>query len=494
MNRAASGVTARTLDGTVRVFLAEALILPTGLLTAAYLTRKLGPADYGVLSLAVSLVAWLQWSLSSFFTRASIQVVGESADWRPVGAVLLRVHLLSGGVLAVLVAAAAWPVANALREPQLTGYLLLLAPEVVLSAVVAAHRNLMVGTGQYTPRAVVSAARWLSRLALIVLFVEWSGSVAGALLGNVLASAVELIACRRFIRPGWRVKPGAFPIERLLRPAVPLFLGALCLRIFDKLDLFALKLLGGTAADAGYYVAAQNLAFVPSLVSISFSPLLLSSLCRLGREGATVEARELVRRTVCVSLWLIPAGAIAAGSAGGIVRTVYGSQFHASAPLFALLIGASIALVFVSVHTALLTAAEKSLWTFWLTLPLLPMACAGYPLCIPPFGLRGAALVTLGAAVVTAGATVFITYRTWKCPPAAAHWVRAFAGGFLFWHLATGWPVEGWLLLVKLSVLVLTLPVYLWLTGEFNSSERKWLWKQWPRRRAAADGRGGYRT
>lgn len=494
MNRVASGATARTLDGTVRVFLAEALILPTGLLTAAYLTRKLGPADYGVLSLALTLVTWLQWSLVSFFARASIQVVGETEDWRPVGAVLLRLHLCAGGVMAALIAAVAWPVAAAMREPQLTLYLLLLAPEVVLSAVVAAHRHLLVGTGQFTPRAVVSAARWLSRLAFIVLLVEWSGSAVGALLGNLLASAVELVACRRYVRPGLWVEPGLFSLERLMRPAVPLFLGALCLRVFDKLDLFAIKLLGGSAADAGYYVAAQNLAFVPSLVSISFSPLLLSTLCRLGRDGATAEAEELVRRTVRVSLWLIPVGAIASGSAGEIVGAIYGSEFRTSAPLFALLIGASIALVFVSVHTTLLTAAGKHHWTFWLTVPLLPMACAGYPLCIASFGLRGAALVTLAAAGVTAGITAHFAYRIWKCPPPGAHLLRACAGGLLFWHVASGWSAEGWPLLLKLPVLALAVPLYLLLAGEFNPAERKQLRKQWSRLRVAAAGRRGCRT
>ena len=31
------------VEGTIRVFLGEMLLLPTGLLTAAYLTRKLAP-------------------------------------------------------------------------------------------------------------------------------------------------------------------------------------------------------------------------------------------------------------------------------------------------------------------------------------------------------------------------------------------------------------------------------------------------------------------
>ncbi len=39
----------RTADGTIWGFLAEALILPTGLISAAYLARALGPDGYGVL-------------------------------------------------------------------------------------------------------------------------------------------------------------------------------------------------------------------------------------------------------------------------------------------------------------------------------------------------------------------------------------------------------------------------------------------------------------
>lgn len=47
------------LDGTLWIFLSEALVLPTGLLTAAFLTRRLGPEGYGLLTLASVLVAWM---------------------------------------------------------------------------------------------------------------------------------------------------------------------------------------------------------------------------------------------------------------------------------------------------------------------------------------------------------------------------------------------------------------------------------------------------
>jgi hypothetical protein len=44
------------------------------------------------------------------------------------------------------------------------------------------------------------------------------------------------------------------------------------LQLLEKMDIFALKLLDGTAAEAGVYGAAQNLAFVPIVFSLSFTP------------------------------------------------------------------------------------------------------------------------------------------------------------------------------------------------------------------------------
>jgi len=35
------------MTGTIRIFLAEALILPTGFITAVFLARSLGPVGYG---------------------------------------------------------------------------------------------------------------------------------------------------------------------------------------------------------------------------------------------------------------------------------------------------------------------------------------------------------------------------------------------------------------------------------------------------------------
>jgi O-antigen/teichoic acid export membrane protein len=64
------------LDGTIRVFLAEALLLPTGLLTTAFLTRRLGPEGYGL-----SLVGLL-FLLLGEFSAGEIAMVRSMFPWR----------------------------------------------------------------------------------------------------------------------------------------------------------------------------------------------------------------------------------------------------------------------------------------------------------------------------------------------------------------------------------------------------------------------------
>jgi hypothetical protein len=84
----------KIVGGTIWVFLAEALLLPTGILTAAVLTRRLGPEGYGLLTIAATLIGWIGWSITSVFTRTTIKFVSEADDWRSIGAAVLRLHLL----------------------------------------------------------------------------------------------------------------------------------------------------------------------------------------------------------------------------------------------------------------------------------------------------------------------------------------------------------------------------------------------------------------
>lgn len=411
--------------GTMLVFAGEALALPAGILLTALLTRRLGVEDYGRFTLLVTLIAWVEWSLSSVWSRATIKLVSEADDWRPVGRAAARLSLGGGLVSGVLLAVFAWPLAHFFGEPTIALPLLLLAADIPLFSLAQAHRSLLVGRGEFTGRATVTAGRSLFRLLFIALMVLCGFGVTGAVLGSIGASVAELAVARFFIRPSVLGGDGAgtttVPARRLWEAAGPLLIYAVCLRLFDKLDLFVLKALGGTARDAGLYGAAQNLAMLPGVFSMAFIPALLAAVGQARRReresGNEDEARALGCNALRAAMILLPFGALVAACAPELVRLFFGLDFAGAAPFLGILFFASLAQCVFSVATALLTAGDRIWWTAVLAGGLLPLALAGHLLVIPHFGPTGAATVTLVLSIVAAVAALAAVHHRWSILP-----------------------------------------------------------------------------
>ncbi|MFK8183183.1 MAG: lipopolysaccharide biosynthesis protein [Phormidesmis sp.] len=475
----------RFMRGTVWVFLAEALIFPTGLVTAGILTRQLGQEGYGMLTLVAVLVSWIEWTITSIFARTSIKFVSDAEDWQPVGAMIAQLHLLIGAVATAVIWIFAQPIAGGLgvEDPNFVGYLRLFSLDIPIFCLAYAHRQLLIGRGFFSQRAIASAGRWISRLAIIALLVEYAQwSVQGAILGSLGASFVELTIGRWFVRPPL-LKRSSFPPQRLFGYALPLFLFATSLRLFDKLDLFMLKILGGTVEQVGVYGAAQNLASVPGIFALSFSPLLLSTLNRTLRTGDLPAAQQIGRYALRTIVALLPFAALAAAASVPIVSVVYGQAFQPAGPVLAVLIFASMALLLISVITAILTAAGRPNLTFMLVAPLLPISAAGYVWLVPRYGAMGACWANTGAAVFGVVAALLCLYRVWQIAPPLTTAIRSAIAGAIVYVVGLHWITPDFSFLLKLVALSLLIPVLLLCLGELSATERKslgnWSQHQW---------------
>lgn len=457
-------------SGTIQVFLAEALLLPTGLLTAAFLTRQLGPENYGLLLLATTLVSWLGWSITSAFTRTTIKFIGEAEDWQPVATTVLQLHLFLGVVTAVIIWLFADRLANALGEPRMSNYLRLFIWEVPIFCVTYVHRSVLVGLGKYSDRAIATATRWLAKMIFTIALVAAGLSIWGAIIGSLVSALIELLVCRFYVRPPL-LRRSPFPMQKLWGYAVPLFLMAISLRLYDKLDLFMLKLLGGTAAEAGFYGTAQNLSAIPGIFTLAFVPLLLSTLTRLLRENNLKKAQELSKNAMRLVFLLFPFAALAAGASSEIITLLFSPTFLPAAPLFSILIFAAVAMAMISITTAILTAASKPNWTIALTAPMVPLAIAFDLWMIPKFGALGAAIVTFTISSLAALATVLAIYYLWQIFPSFLSLGRSLLISGLIYGLASLWETPGWLLTIKLFVLALLIILGLIMVGEFSQSE-----------------------
>jgi len=187
--------------GTLQDFLASALSLPTGIVTAAFLTRRLGPENYGLFTVAVVIVVWVELVISIGFSRAAVKFIVESSEWEPVASSFVQAQLLVGLAAAALLMAAAPYLGLWLKSAELSVYLRIFALDIPLFALASMHRSILIGRGLFGQRAILTALFWLSRMILIVVFVSYRPSVPAAIVGLIATSTLMLIAARGFVRP-----------------------------------------------------------------------------------------------------------------------------------------------------------------------------------------------------------------------------------------------------------------------------------------------------
>ena len=477
-----SNLKSRLLGGTAWITLAEALILPTGFITLTFLTRQLGTEGYGLFALAATLVTWIEWGLNSVFSRTTIKFVSEAEattaifPWKgtAIATSVLRAQLGCGLLAALIVILAAPTIATLLHEPTLTPLLRLFALEIPLVNLAQAHQNILAGLGRFGPRALATAVRWLARLLFIVGFVSLGFSLMGAILGSLAAMLADVLVCRLYIQPSL-LAPSTFPLKALAGYAVPLFLAALSTRLFAKLDLIALKALGGTAEQAGLYAVAQNLALFGGVMSPALAPVLIATVSQLLGQKEITKVRSLSRSAMRVVLLHIPFAALLASTARELVPMLFGAPFIPAATLFGLLIFSTIGTVMIAVTSAILVASDRPIWTAILTVPMPLVAMVAHWLLVPSLGAVGASLATLLVATGGSLAGVVAVYARWRVVPAGMTLVRCCLVGFVVGAIAQYWSTPGLWVLLKLFVGAIAIVVLLWLLGEVNSEDKKLL-------------------
>jgi O-antigen/teichoic acid export membrane protein len=464
------------LAGIGRVFAAELLVVPTGILTVAFLTRRLGPAGYGMLGLAGAFVDWLEWAVAASFTRATVKFVSEAQDWKPVATTAIQLQIgasiVAGGLLWLLAA----PIGAALNEPMLPPYLRLYALDLPVFCLAQAHRDVLIGLGRFRERAFASGWRWVARLALIVVLVNLGLPIEGAILGGIGSSLVELAICRWYVRPPLLKRP-SYPASALIAFVAPLSIYSVGVKLYDKLDLLLFKALGGSTAAAGAYTGAESLSGLPGIFAIAFAPLLLSSLGERLRSGNVDGARETARNALRAMLLILPMAGALAGMATEVVGVVMGDAFLASVRLFRVMIFGSVSLFMVSIVTSILIAAGKPRWTAGLMSLTLLASAVGYAVFIPRFGPMGAAVTASGCAVGAVIASVLLTHRLWGILPPMLTVLRSTMVTALAWLAAATIPAPGPLLTFgKLVALGIAVVAAFRLTGDLRPGEARRLW------------------
>ncbi len=460
------------LGGTLWVLLAESVKVPTGLITTIFLIRKLGPDGFGAFALSVAVVTWIEVAVNGVFGWTTVKFIGSNEHWEPIATKIFRANIVISTSAMVLLWIMAPYIAEVLNEPSLSGYLRLFSLDIPIFTISRFHRRVLVGLGHFRERALATAGHWVSKLLIIVILVELGLSVEGAILGSIGASVAELIIGRYYIRPSF-FKHTDYPLQNLWSYAAPLFLLALSLRFYDKLDLLMLKGLGATTAMAGIYAVAQNFTLFPRLLSVSVTPVLLSTLSRLLRTEKMDTAKLLASKALRIPILLVPFAALTAGCSEEIIRLLIGTQYIESAHLFSVLIFSAVAMLIISECIAILIARGRPGLTFAILGPFIPLAFAGYFIFIPKYGAMGAAVTASSLSIAAAILILIAVYAVWQITVPFSTFIRSMFISVFAFFLAYYLNTDGILVILKMLILSAIVVLIYIATKEFDEQEIK---------------------
>ncbi len=283
----------------------------------------LGPADFGLLAFAQTLVligglileTGIPWSLTREIARAPAHARAGLVR----GAFVANVGLAAclGGVVVLFFVAG--PFQAGLEQPSIV---LVVCLSLLCIAVSTVARGALQGVERFWAVAAIQvsevAGKTVAGLALILLGHGVLGALAGFVLGGAAAAGLGVWLTREVLR---RQAAGRSLELPRLGAAAPLFGALLAFALLLNVDLLAVKLFASEErALAGYYQAGTMLANLPCyLVTSAIVPLLFARLARAGRLESTGEVigsgfRLIVLLVLPIELLLIAVPGLAVGT------------------------------------------------------------------------------------------------------------------------------------------------------------------------------------
>ncbi len=398
--------------GTIQQLIARGCFMASGFIVTVILTRGLGPADYGLYGLIMSVLLWLETGATAGVPGALSRLLPQyektqGAEFENTAFALLAA--VSLGIFALGWVAAPLLVALFELPAGATTLFRIAFLDIPLYAQYIGYQGMLNGYRRYGTVSLCIIAYSLTKLAgILILWRVFDLTAAGALIVNVAATVGGLVylVCAVPLRRVW---PNRKLLKPILQAALPLGLILANRQVLLNLDIWSLKALGGAAAVVGLYIAAGQLPKMLLMVPNTIGNVLFSSLARAltNRDGPLV--RTYIQATTrFVLMAMAPCCVILAQHAEQVMSLVFSGSFVAGAPFLRWQLLAALIQALFAIALEVLGAAGHYTLSIVLLLALVPFALVLNNVMIPQFGAIGAA----GALVLTnlAGAAIAVTF------------------------------------------------------------------------------------
>lgn len=400
-----------TTRGVYRLFLGNFTSTILLAVTAVIVGRLLGPAGYGLYSIALITPGYLQTitqlGLSNAATRYPAKLRSEGEGTKAVS--FLYSIVAFEGLFAALVVAATLPFSGLISSvlfgsPDMAFVVTLADLSLVgqgLFTLVSAGFQGMDQMGKSAGLQILqSGSKLVVTLAMILAGFALVGAIAGFSISLAVAGVVGFV---QLIRLNGRLIPKGWTkdIAEGLRYSLPLYVSAIAVGLVPPYQL-TLLVAFTSAAQIGWFGAAVNMTTLVVLLSYPIYTALFPLFSKLTRDKEALA--DTYRRSVRYStVFVVPAVAFMTSFGSVLSAALFGRAYALAGPYLALSVMQYLAVgvgefAFVAVLNALGQTREAAAITLANSFTIL----AASTFLVPPLGVYGAIAASLvGMAVST---------------------------------------------------------------------------------------------
>ncbi|RPJ80401.1 MAG: hypothetical protein EHM18_18580, partial [Acidobacteria bacterium] len=340
VNRQSSIPRSSAARGTVALVLSQGCYFLFGYLAVVLLARALGPQDYAVYGVVLSVLVWLEQVGRLAIPTAAAKLIAEgNTPGRAIERATLFLNLvLYGGIFGCLWLAAPL-VASALLIPNGAFLFRLAALDLPLFGAYTALQAVHQGHHRFLRLGGAGIVYALTKFAGVWLIIQLGVSVERALIVNVVTTVAGVAFLLTPLTDGGELK-WRKAIQPVLRIAGPMAVYSLFLMMAGNLNLWLLQLVRPAETGmTGVYLAALNIARVPGFGLVAVAAVILPSISR----AVADEDRELVRMYIYQALRFVLLRYLPVGFAIGflsedVMRLAFGAKYAGGGSILALLL------------------------------------------------------------------------------------------------------------------------------------------------------------
>jgi O-antigen/teichoic acid export membrane protein len=410
--------------GTIYLMFAQAAFVASGYAIHIGLARLLGPSDYGIYAVVISLMTMVNLILTTGIPQAvSKYVAHDDGGAEEIKKTALKMQLVFSLAIFLVYFLLAEQIALLLNDASLTPYLRassFIVPGYAVYSILVGYLN---GLREYQKQAITAVSYSIFKAVFILAMVLAGYAVIGAVVGFVFAPIAGLLVAVYFTRHGKigerlpilagnKVPPiheivedtlnrtPSITVKQIMDFAVPIALFSVATNLIMSVDLFFVKAYL-TNYDTGIYSAASMIARVPFFLIGGLYGALFPAISNSTASNNIEKTRKYISQSLKYSLMaMVPAVVIISAMADKILPLVYSGEYAGGAQVLSILV---VGLGFYSLFflfTTILNGSGRPRDSLILGVVVLGLDVLLNFMLVPRYEMIGAAVATGGACLV----------------------------------------------------------------------------------------------